>query len=294
MYYDEWDDVYKYYRSQSLLTLLKYTDMNIFLNYHIIELFCNVLTGQIVNWSEVTNLIDCTYDVHQSNTSIISNSYISKTTEKTFRKEKLYFKSQFDFLDYLSSMFPIALYSLSQKAKNVIVEMTSKLFHAQLNKNDGTILAEFWKLLENEFVGNMERCFFYRRILIYEQEPFIIAANNYLNQILYQRNSKKLDVVRRLQYDLINIPNDTMTISNASEKLLSVVSDAKLILTQMISQKIKTCLDFIGDKIITNWLDKQINSIFKTYMCMLQVEVCTYLMRLLLRLEYFFNLNLLN
>lgn len=214
------------------------------------------------------------------NTSLINDPYKTEIREITFEKKILHTKSEFDFIDDLSTsndnMFPNALSILSQSEQTVIAEISSKLFNVQLDRNVGTTLATFWKSLENEFVENMERCFFHRRILMYEQEPFIVSIDSYLNEILIKPNAKKMNLVRRLQYDLINIPNDTLTISYATRQLFSVLSDAKLILTQMINQKIETCLHFIENKTIINWLDKQINSIFKIHKCMLQVEVCIY------------------
>jgi hypothetical protein len=273
--------VYKYYRSQNILTLLKSTDKNLFLDNLNIELFCNVLTGQIVNWFETTNWLNCTYDTNQKvYTSLISDLCTSETKEITFDREKLHKKSEFDSMDSSTSndkMLPNVLSSLSLNEQISIVEITSKLFNVQLNKNVGTILAAFWMSLENGFVENMERCFFYRRILMYEKVPFIITVDNYFDKMLYKPNSEKIDLVKRLQYNLINIPKDTMTISDPNRYLLRTLLDEKLILIQMINQKIEKCLHFIEDKTITNWLEKQINSIFNIYMCMLQVEVCIYL-----------------
>lgn len=285
--------MFKYYRSQNILTLLKSINKNIFFDKLNTELICNVLTGKILNWSEITNWLNCTYDTHHKMyTSLISDSCKWETRESTYEREKFHKKSEFDSIDNISTsndnVFPNVLSNLSLSEQTLTAETTSKLFNVQIDKNVGTILATFWMSLENGFVENMERCFFYKRILMYEQAPFIVTVDNYLNEMLYKPNLKKIDLVRRLQYDLINIPKDTLTISDANRYLFSILSDAKLILTQIINQKIEKCLHFIGGKTITNWLEKQINSIFNVYKCMLQVEVSIYFYVYYQLFDYFY------
>lgn len=155
-------------------------------------------------------------------------------------------------------------------------QIKQTIFDKQIIGNvDGIALGKFWESLEKLFVDNIENYFFYRRILIYEQEFYILSLNTHFNEILYKQNITKIELVKRLQFDLFNIPENALTIPNVTKQLLLAVSDTKFILKQITNQKIEKCRHFIGNENIDSWLDKQITSVFMVYKYILQTEVCS-------------------
>lgn len=155
-------------------------------------------------------------------------------------------------------------------------EIKSTMFNKQLSGNVvGVTLGKFWESLEKQFVDNIEICFLYRRILMYEQEFYKLSINTHFNEILYRQSITKIELVKRLQSDLFNIPENALTIPNITKQLLLAVSDTKFLLKQITNQKIEKCRHFIGNENIDSWLDKQIASVFMIYKYILQTEVCS-------------------
>lgn len=188
-------------------------------------------------------------------------------------------QTKHDPIDYIPTDHEPTKYELSEPEPaepEYEPEIKSTMFNKQLSANAvGIALGNFWKLLETQFVDNIENCFMYRRILLYEQEFYIILINKHFNDILNRQNIMKIELVKRLQSDLCNIPENALIIPNITKQLLVAVSDTRIILKQITYQKIEKCRQFIGNETIDNWLDKQITSMFMIYKFILQTEVCS-------------------
>lgn len=280
----------KYYRSQSMFTLLQTTEKNISLDAHKVELLCKVLTGQTVKWSEELNWIKCIHDMHQEEDKTIDDSFGSdsfqpKVQENEFKRERLHGKSEFDFIDHMSSMksnlFSNAYLNVNTTKTSKIFEVQSILFNVQLTGNIGIVLGNYWKSLENEFVENMKNCFFHRRILISEGESYVGVLYTHLNEILNRPNIKKIELVKLLQSDLFKIPDVAFTNPDVIRQSLLAVSSAKSVLINLTNKKIETCRQLIENEKNENWLDKQMTSLIMTYKVILQIEVCSYTVHLL-------------
>jgi len=152
--------------------------------------------------------------------------------------------------------------------------MQSNLFTLQLlNASDGLLLANFWKAAEKEFVENMERCFFFRRILISELRPFVASIDKPLNETLGGSAEDKTKLVRQLQSDFNGVPYGALQLPDIVKRLHALVSDAKHVLAQMAKDKVETCKLFIKNENVENWIDKQLISMFTVYKFILQTEV---------------------
>jgi len=274
----------KYYRSQNILTLLQLrVDENILWDNRKAELLCDVLTGQIVNWFEETDWVNCIYNTQQNDGKTISESFESgsnlpNTQEKEFKRERLHGKSEFDFIDHLSNnrsnMFSDSLKNLSTARPTKFEEINSNIFNMQLDSNDGVVLGSFWKSLERTYVDNMEHSMFHRRILISEQESFVISIRKYVTEVLDKSSMEKIELVNCLQSDLFNVPYDALQISDVTKQLSLTVSDVRNVLMQLINTKVEKCRQFIKNENIKTWLDTQMSSMIIIYKCMLQTEVC--------------------
>jgi len=273
----------KFYESQNILTLLHSSKKNSNLHMNEIKLLCNVLTGEIVDWSEKLEGKHIFNSEYPDNSSTLTNSFesgasSSKSVKVVFKRERLHGKSEFDFMEHLSSTnsktFSDTQPNTMEAKPTKVEEVKSKVFNTQLIGNAGTVLGKFWKSMENIFIENMENCFFNRRILILEQEPYATSINMYLNDILYKQNIDKIELINRLQSDLFNVPDDALKNPDVTQQLLLTVSDVKVLLIQLIITKIENCRRFIENESIENWLDKQITSMILVYRCILQTEVC--------------------
>lgn len=273
----------KYYRSQNILTLLQLReDKNIHWDNRKAELLCDVLTGQTVNWSEETDWIDCIYNTQQNDDKTITESFesgssLSNTQEKEFKRERLHGKSEFEFIDHLSSirsnMFSDSLKNTSTAGLTKFEEIKSKIFNMELVGNVGVVLGTFWKSLESTYVGNMEHSMFHRRILISEQESFVTRIKKYVTEVLDKSSTEKIELVNCLQSDLFNVPYDALQISDVTKQLSLTVSDVRNVLMQLINTKVEKCRQFIKNENIRTWLDTQMHSMIIIYKCMLQTEV---------------------
>lgn len=270
----EWDEMHKYYRAHNILTLLQNTNDNIH-SHNDIELFCNILTGRTLNWSEETYWINRVNDIRPRKSERL-NDFSEAMMQRTFKRQRLKGKSEFDFIDHIStvkkSTFSNAAVN-SSEMKTAAFEGKSNIFNTPLVGNIGRVLGNVWKSLENEFIDNMEKSFFHRRILLSEQEPYVASINKYLNEILIGPNLKKIEFVKNLQSNFFNISNSTQLFSNITKQLLSEVSKTRIILIQLTNQKIEKCRQFIEMENSENWLDKQITSFLMVYTRMLQTEV---------------------
>lgn len=274
----------KYYRLHNIFTLLQTTDRNIYLDVHKVELLCKVLTGQIVNWSEESNWIKCIYGIHQEEEKTIddslgSDSFQPKVPENEFKRERQHGKSEFDFIDHMSSikssMFSNTYLNANMTKASKIFEVQSILFNVQLSGNIGVVLGNFWKSLENDFVENMNNCFFHRRILLSEEENYMGVLYSCLNEILNRPNQKKIELVKLLQSDLFKIPDVALSKPEITRQSLLAVSGMRSVLINLTNKKIETCRQLIENEENTNWLDKQMTSLIMTYKVILQIEVCT-------------------
>lgn len=273
---DAWDSMHRYYNSQNILTLLQILDKNVHLDNRKIELFCNVLTGKTVNWSQEINWIKCIHDMNEEESTTVND--VSSESEifesRTYQRERLHGKSEIDFVDRSPSSMSFTRQEDKKHTNSKIFKAQSKSFIMELRSgNNGVILANFWKLLEKEFIESMERCFFFRRILISEQEPFIATIKKSLNEILNRPNENRIKLIKHLQSDLCHIPYSALEIPDVIKQLHVSVSDAKLILTQMTNKKIETCRQLIKNENIETWLEKQMTSMLIVYKFMLQTEV---------------------
>jgi len=266
----------RYYESQNILTLLQSSDEKMYLDNHKIELFCNALTGETVNWSQEIDWVKCIHDMNEGEDTIINGASVgSELAEtKSFQREKIHGKSELDHIDHLSRSTILTRPLQTRQNDSIVFKDQSKfLTMPLLNGNDGAMLANFWKSMEKEFIENMERCFFFRRILISEQEPFIAAINKHVNEMLHRPNDDKIKIIRHLQSDLCRIPYSALEIPDVLRQLHVSVSDAKHLLTQLSNKRIETCRLFIRNENVENWLDKQITSLSIVYTFMLQTEV---------------------
>jgi len=232
--------------------------------------------GQTVNWSQEIDWVKCIHDMNEEEDTIANGasagSELAET--KSFQRERIHGKSELDQIDHVST--PTILTRPSQTRQNdsiVFKDQSRYLTMPLLNDNDGTTLANFWKSFEKEFIENMERCFFFRRILLSEQEPFIASINKPINEMLNRPNKNKIEIIKHLQSDLYRIPYSALEIPDVLKQLHVSVSDAKHILTQLSNKKIETCRLFMRNESVENWLDKQITSMFIVYRFMLQTEV---------------------
>jgi len=282
---DTFCDLYEYYKSHKILTFLQSKNKTIDLDEYKIELICNALTGQYVNWSEESNWVNCIYDMHNdqeqnvapTNSSKDNSVQPIKVQKSVFLRKRLHGKSEFEYLDYISSSKVNMISNELVDSVTVITkpeEVKSKLFNVQINAEIGAVLAQFWISMENNFVQNMEWCFFHRRILISNQLPYMASINNYINEILKQQNIEKIELVKALQSDLLKIPNDALMSPDLITQLLSTVGDTRVILTELTNHKIRDCKQFIRNENIDRSLDNTMNSMILVYKHMLQTEVC--------------------
>lgn len=281
---DKISDLHEYYKSHNALTLLQTKNKNVDLDNYKIELICDVLNGQNVNWSNESNWVDCIYDMHkdQENYEEAKNSsklnvQPIKVTKSVFKRKRLHGKSEFEYLDYISSSKVNMITNELIDTKGDISrpeEVKSKLFNVQISADVGTVLVQFWISMEKNFIQNMGWCFFNRRILISNQMPYMSSINNYINEILKQQNIEKIELVKELQSDLLKIPNDALMMPTLIKQLISTVADTRVILTQLTNQKIKDCKQFIRNENIDKSLDNTMNSMILVYKHMLQTEVC--------------------
>lgn len=294
--------MHKYYRSQNILTLLQSTSTNIHWDNNKIELFCNVLTGKTVNWFEESNWVKCIQDMHKSKITVQNDSFKlesqlkvqndsfkiesvqPKIKQSVFSRRRLLGKSEFDFIDHITdiecNIFLDALLNSNENDLSKVNNTNSNIFNVHLNGNTGEILGYFWNSQENNFIKNMEDCFFYRRILIFEHRHYIDVINNYIYKILYKNSLDKIKLVKHLQSDLFNIPNDALLNPDVISQSLLTVLDAKAILVQLTNKKIDKCKQLIGNGNIVNWFDRQMTSLIMVYKNMLQSEVCLLLYNL--------------
>lgn len=263
--------------------MLQSTDINIHLDNNKIELFYNVLTGQTVNWSAESNWIKCIHDMNKEKLKIENDSFRfdalqSKTQKSGLTRKRLLGKSEFDFIDHItdfnSKIFLTALLDSYKGESYKINEVKLNIFDIHLYGNAGETLGHFWKLQEENFVKNMENCFFYKRILIYERDHYINVINNYIHKIFNTNSLNKIKLVNHLQSDLFNIPYDALMNAQVIRQSLLTVSDVKTILIKLTNEKIEKCRQLIGQEYITNWIDKQMISLIIIYKQILQTEVC--------------------
>lgn len=263
--------MYKYYTAHNVLTLLNTSERTVHLNNRKIELFCDALDGKTVNWNEEFDWIKCIHD-----TQSIENEMLKEelTRPKIIRRHG---KSEIDLIDQFTTIgpktFSNSIASSIQDMPNQLSQIESIMFNVQLGGNVGVAFGNFWKALENEFIEKMEKCLFHRRILICEQEPYVFSVSKYLNEMLRKQDMTKIDLVKRLQTDLYNIPNNVLEISDIIRQSLLAVSHVKANLTQLTYRKIDKCRHCILNDNTENWLEKQCNSIMGVYKWILQTEV---------------------
>lgn len=281
---DKFNDLHEYYKSHKILTLLKIKNKVVDLDNYKIELICDILNGQNVNWSNESNWVNCIYDMQKDqenyeapkNSSKLSVQPI-KVTKSVFRRKRLHGKSEFEYLDYISSSKVNMISNELVDSKGEITkpeEVKSKLFNVQITADIGAVLVQFWISIEKNFYDNMGWCFFNRRILISNQMPYMSSINNYIKEMLKQQNIEKIELVKELQSDLLKIPNDALMVPDLTRQLISTVADTRVILTQLTNQKIKDCKQFIRNENINKMLDSTMNSMILVYKHMLQTEVC--------------------
>lgn len=280
---NKFSDLHEYYKSHNILTLLQRTNNNLDLDNYKIDLICDVLSGKIVNWSEESDWVNCIYDLHKDQgdyemtTDLSKSSSIQtlKVQKSTFKRKRLHGKSEFDYLDYISaSKVNMMSNELAEGNTTKPEEVKSKHFNLQIGADIGAVLVTFWTAMENNFVHNMESCFFYRRIIFSNQMPYMSSINNYINYVLKQQNTEKIELVKCLQSDLLKIPNDALNIPDVTRKVLSTVKDTRVMLTQLTNRKIDSCKQFIRNENIDRMLDSTMASMLLVYKLMLQTEVC--------------------
>lgn len=289
------DDMLKYYKSQNILTLLQRTEKNVRWDGRKVELLCDVLTGQTVNWSEESDWVNCIYNAKRSDgkkggtKSFETVSSPSNTPQKKeFKRERLHEKSEFDFIDHLSnvklntfSSTPNSSHSRVRQQSSTssptdYEEVKSEVFNVQLGGNAGVVLGAFWKSLESAFVDDMERSMFHRRILVSEQEYFVATMKKHASEALNMSSTEKIELVNCLQSDLFNVPDDALRIPSVTKQLLLTVSDVRYVLMQLVNTKIENCGRLVKNENIRNWLDVQMSLMLIVYKCMLQTEVGAY------------------
>ncbi|VVC27324.1 Hypothetical protein CINCED_3A004966 [Cinara cedri] len=286
---EKFDDTCKYYKSQKVLTLLQITEKNLNFDSRKIKLFCDVLAGEIVDWNEEIDWINCVYNTQSIVSDLLKtdslktdfpkiDSLISSKLQNTIpKRERRHGKSEFDFIDQLtaikSDMFTNTMFGSIQNIPNTVIEVESAMFNVQLSGNIGVIFGNFWKVLENEFIEKMEKCLFHIRLLLSEQESYVFLISKYMKEILCKENIKKLELIKRLQTDLYNIPTYALEIPDVTRQSLLVVSDAKVILIQSTNQKIDKCKQYVQNDNTESWLEKQCNSMMMVYKCILQTEI---------------------
>lgn len=262
--------------------MLKSKDVNVQWDNNKIELFYNVLIGKSVNWSDETNWINCIYDKYKpklktKNNSNGSDALQSKTQKGGLHRKRLPGKSEFDFIDHItdfnSNIFLNALLDSYKGESYKVNEVKLNIFDIHLHGNVGEMLGHFWNLHEENFIKNMENCFFYKRILAYERDHYINVINNYINKTFNRNSLNKLKLVNHLQSDLFNIPYDALMNAQVIKQSLLTVLDVKTILIQLTNEKIEKCRQLIGQEYISNWLDKQMTSLIIIYKQILQTEV---------------------
>lgn len=272
----------KYYGSHGVLTYLKSTDKHLNIDNHKIELFCDVLSGQIVDWTEESDWAQCIQSTDQKYNSMthkLLKSELShpKSQETAFKRKRTHGKSEFDFMDHIyshkSDSF-VNKFSVVKIENNISKSesIKSKMFNIQLNSNIGKVLANFWISIENIFIQNMEKCFHCRRILFSEQESFIASMSNYLNEILNTPSIKKYDIIKSLQYKMSSITYEIQAFPDNDGRLFLAV--AKDFMIQLTYEKVEKFKQFLGNNYIERWTDKQLSSLFLIYKCVIQAEVC--------------------
>lgn len=263
------------------MTYVQSTDQHLNFDNHKIELFCDILSGQIVNWTEESDWAQCIQHMDRKcNTTINklleSKSFHPKSQESVFKRKRTHGKSEFDFMDHIyshkSDSFANKL-SVVKTEDNLSKSdsMKSKMFGLQLSSNIGKVLANFWKSMENIFVQNMEKCFHCRRIIFSEQESFFVSMSNYLNEILTRPSIKKNDIIKSLQYKLSYIPYKVQVFPNNDGRLL--LAAAKDFMIQLTNEKIEKYRRFLGNNYIERWIDKHLASMFLIFKCVIQTEV---------------------
>jgi len=282
---DKFNDLYDYYKSHNRLILLQCKNKNIDLDNYKIELICDVLAGQNVNWSEERYWVNCIHDISEDQKNYEASKNPSKSSsvqplkiqKSVFKRKRLHGKSEFEYLDYISSSKVNMMSNEITNSKADITkpeEVKSKLFNVQISEDIGAVLVKYWISMENNFVQNMGWCFFHRRILLSNQIPYMSSINNYINEILKQRNIEKIELVKELQSDLLKIPYGALMIPDVIRQLLSTVADTGVILTQLTNQKIEDCKQFIRNENIDRRLDNTMNLMILVYKHMVQTEVC--------------------
>lgn len=281
---NHWDSIDEYYKSQGILTVLKPSEKNMTVNVADIDFFCDIVTNQTVVWNKSSRWINITEStILEDNSDVksqLSSSSIQKESkhDNTFKRERLRGKSEFDFVEHITTINAklfsnILLHSQSSQINN-IDHITSSLFFNQLRGDDVSTMGRIWVSLENLFLETLENCFFYRRILLSEQEPHIVTVKNILNGLLKTQNTNKIELIKQLQFDLSKVPlNKENLPSNIKKQLFSALSDVRVLLIQKTNSKIEKCKQFIEREIAEYWLDKQMYCIFAVHKCMLQAEV---------------------
>lgn len=272
------DDTYKYYTSHNVLTLLQVVEENQHFNSQEIELFCDVLIGENINWFDI-DWVTCIQNAKSEIIDLLdSNTFDTITQNTTAKRGRLKGKSEFDFIDQLtpikSDFFINTQLGSNPDVTAIITEVESIMFNVQLSGNIGVIFGNIWKSLENEFVNNMEKCFFHRRILFSELEPYVLTISEYINKILNKKDINKLKLVKQLQFDLYNIPGDVLAIPDITRQSLLAVSNIKVILTQTANTKYNRCKQYIQIINTDNWIEKQCQMMLLVYKGILQTEVC--------------------
>lgn len=263
------------------MTYLQSTDNHLNLDNHKIELFCDVLTGQIVDWTEESNWVQCIQSTDRKYNAAINELFESESShpkpqETVFIKKRTHEKSEFDIMAHMyshkSDSFANKL-SVEQIKDNLTKSesIKSKMIDMQLSSNIGKVLAIFWESMEKIFVQNMEKCFHYRRILFSEQESFLLSISNYLNEILNRPSIKKYEIIKRLQYEMSSIPYEVQVFPDNGRLVVSI---ARQLMVELTNEKIKKYRQFLGNNNIESWIDKQLASMFLIYKCVIQTEVC--------------------
>lgn len=278
--------MFKYYRSQNVLTLLQCSDEDLRLDDRKIGLFCDILTGdRVVKWSEETGWVNCVYDWYQddegetttSADSVESGSASSETRKNVFRKERLHRKLEFDFIDYISNIksntFLDSAQSWDVAKPTKIEEVKSIMFNVQLGPSAGAVLGAFWKTLENSFVDNMESSFLHRRTLIAQQNAFVVSTDDRLDRMLNAPNADGLALINRFQHDLFLAFTDACTPPGSAGPILSALADATVALERLTNRKIAECRRFVESESIKRFLDRQLSSMITIYKSILQTEV---------------------
>lgn len=281
----------KYYRSHGVLTLLHIINDDTVKDNDKVELFCNILTGQSVDWTKEISWVYGYYDEAQrKKVTVVTEedvddsgevgSVVSVVKPKVFKRERRHGKSEFDIIEQMSKSFQSCTYSgsiedIARMGPGLIGNFQSIMINVQLSGKNvvGTILGNFWKSIDRMFVENMEDCFFHRRIVFSEQEPFVRSVKAYLDKILNKPNVHKFEVVQNLQSTLFDVPNGSLANGKFTPILLSTLSDVKSLLVQLTNVKIEKCRAFVENEPFVSWFDKQTEAMTMVYWYMVQNKV---------------------